>query len=143
MIKLENIIFLVSISVFVLFFAGCPKKAVTPSPDSLTSLEAIGVLEEVRDGFVNKKESVLERNMSPMLKSQTVKELVFDSAEISYEYKLITLKGDNVKVMLTWQGDFKVDKENRINGGTCIFMLTGSPMKIIDIEGANPLTLPR
>ena len=143
MIKLENIIFLVSISVFVLFFAGCPKKAVRPSLDSLTSLEAIGVLEEVRDGFVNKKESVLEQNMSPMLKSQTVKELVFDSAEISYEYKLITLKGDNVKVMLTWQGDFKVDKENRINGGTCIFMLTGSPMKIIDIEGANPLTLPR
>lgn len=128
---------------FVLFLTGCPKKAVKPSADSLTSLEAIGVLEEVRDGFVNKKESVLERNMSSMLQSQAVNELVFDKADISYDYKLITLKGDKVKVMLTWEGDFKVDKETRRSGGTCIFILTGSPMKIIDIEGANPLTIPR
>lgn len=139
----EKIISVMCISVFVLLLAGCPKKTVKPSADSLTSLEAIGVLEEVRDAFVNKKESVLKKDMSPMLQSETVKELIFDTAKISYDYKLITLKGDKVKVMLTWEGVFKVDKENRSSGGTCIFTLTGSPMKIIDIEGAAPLTLPR
>jgi hypothetical protein len=139
----EKVIVFLCLSIYVFYLAGCPKKTVRPSADSLMTLEAIGVLEEVRDAFINKKESVLERDMSPFLHNDAIKELAFDSATISYEYKLITIKNEKVTVMLTWQGNFKIHNEARDNGGTCSFTLQGTPMKVINIEGENPLSLPR
>src|SRR3990172_9496737 len=124
----ERFIVLLCLSISVFFLYGCPKKTVKPSADSLMTLEAVGVLEEVRDAFINKKESVLERDMTPFLSSEAVQELVFDSATISYEYKLITIKDEKVTIMLTWQGNFTKNHETRNNGGTCFFTLQGNPM---------------
>jgi hypothetical protein len=139
----ERFIVLLCLSIAVFFLYGCPKKTVRPSADSLMTLEAVGVLEEVRDAFINKKESVLERDMTPMLSSETVRELVFDSATISYEYKLITIKDDKITIMLTWQGSYTKESETRNNGGTSFFTLQGAPLKVVQIEGENPLSIPR
>jgi hypothetical protein len=136
--------FTVFVFLLVLAIQGCSQQLKKkPSQDSLTATEALRVIEEVRYGYEKKDESILKKHLGTTLLSHVLHELDFDKASLTYSVQLVTLKSGKVYVKCNWESDIRVGNNNYSDEGSTTFVLRGSPLKIIDIEGSNPLQIPR
>ena len=130
--------------VVLIFFANCSSKIkAKPSQDSLTATEALRVIEEVRYAYENKKEKILKEHMTIILSSRVLQELNFDKAILNYSIQLVTLKNKKVYVKCNWESDVTIGSSQYSDEGSAVFVLKGMPLKIIDIEGTNPLRIPQ
>ncbi|RMD59121.1 MAG: hypothetical protein D6828_01980 [Nitrospirae bacterium] len=122
--------------IFLLFFASCSKSNIIYSQDYLISVEAQGVVEEIRIAYQDKKRDFLSKNLSPSLSREIG--LEFDKADLSFDYKLIKIEGERISMKLTWHAECTVNGEKYDREGSALFILTGRPMKLLDIKGENP-----
>ena len=110
---------------------------------SLIATEALRVIEEVRYAYVNKDETTLKKHLTITLSSKVLQELDFDEAIITYSIRLVTLKDKKVYVKCNWESDVTLGVTEYSDEGSSVFVLRGSPLKIIEIQGSNPLQIPQ
>jgi small lipoprotein (TIGR04454 family) len=130
------ILFLLAISLI-----NCGKDKVKPSADSLTATEALNNIKAVKTAFEAKDMNTLKSRMSQEA-VDIIGQLNFDSVELSFTPKLVTINGSTVRVNLNWIGKWVINKKDVKNRGISVFVLEGSPLKIVRVEGDNPFHIP-
>ncbi len=135
----------ISILITLLFVLtlGCSKDAVKPSEDSLTAIEAISVIDAIKEAYENKREADLNNRMSSVLAGSVIKNLYFKSVELRLTPRMVKLTDESVKVNLNWQGtwQFGNDKEVKISGvGDLVF--NKETMILTNVDGDNPFLTP-
>jgi hypothetical protein len=129
--------------IIVVLATGCFfKEEAKFSGDSLLAMEAEGVIQEIRQAYEQKDQDILNRNMAPFLAAKIVNEFSFDSASLHFNFDSITIKEERLSVKVSWQSEYKIGEKTLTSQGISIFLLSGSPMKALDIQGENPFQIP-
>ena len=122
--------------------AGCATDNKKPSEDSLLATGAMDHINSVKEAYEGKDRSALEQ-LVPELAEGILKELVFDTAELSFTNRLIRITGTSVVVNMNWRGSWLLDQSRKIeNRGAADFVLDRDTMSLSRIDGDNPFTIP-
>lgn len=123
-------------------FIGCGKDNVKPSDDSLSTTEALNIINTVKTAYQEKDKDTLKNYLDPALAESVFKELFFEKAELSFTPKRVNINGSTVMVNLNWRGTWVIKGNNIKRRGVTVFVFKGSPMKLISVEGDNPFHTP-
>ncbi len=135
--------FLAFLVVFVFIFIGCGgKEEIKLSPDSMLATEALNSINIIKTAYAEKDKDVLLNRLDPMIAEGVLKELSFEKAELSFTPRMVRINNSTVMVNLNWQGTWVIQGSNLTNRGITVFVLEGSPMRLIRKEGDNPFHAP-
>ena len=120
-------------------FPGCNGDRVKPSADSLLTTEAFSIIESVREAYEEKNAYELKKNVSSLLADNIIKELSFESADLSFTPRMVRITDTSVKVNLAWRGTWALPEDRNFeNRGVADLVLHRDTMKLTFIEGDNP-----
>ena len=131
---------LIIILVFILL--GCGKDKVKPSADSILAREALNTIEAIKTAYQKKDTKKLQERLGPDIAESTLKELYFEKVDLSFTPRMVTIDASTVMVKLNWQGTWVLKDKSTKNRGISDFVLEGSPMKVIRVDGDNPFHTP-
>lgn len=128
----------------VLFVVACGGKEVKKvSQESQLGLEAFEVAEKIKVAYINKDSKDLElyttkdgyRELTSSLKN-------FDHAELTFTPTWVEIEGTSVKLTISWKGSWLIGGKVTEDRGIAVFILQGSPLKLAQIQRANPFSQP-
>jgi hypothetical protein len=131
---------LIIILAFILL--GCGKDKVKPSADSILSREALDTIEAIKTAYQKKDRRKLQGRLGPGIAESTLNELYFEKVDLSFTPRMVTIDASTVMVKLNWQGTWVLKDKSIKNRGISDFVLEGSPMKVIRVDGDNPFHTP-
>lgn len=135
----KSCIFLILLVMIVL---GCGKDKVKPSADSILAREALNTVDTIKKAYETKDRRNLQKHLAPEITEGTLKELYFEKVDLSFTTKMVMIDGSTVTVKLNWQGTWTLRNKSTKNRGIADFVLEGSPMKLIRVDGDNPFHAP-
>ncbi len=135
-------IYIILIIIGLLSLSCGGKDEIKPSVDSVMTQEALKVINALKRAYQEKNKDVLKKNLDSTFAESTLRELLFEKAELSFSPQIVNINVSIVKVNLNWQGIWIVKGKKLKNMGTAVFVFEGSPMKLIRIEGDNPFRIP-
>lgn len=128
----------------VLFLVSCGGKEVKKvSPESKLAQEAFEFAETLKDAYLKNDRAALERNST----QEGYKELIggiknFSSAELTLTPTWVEIQDSTVKLTVSWKGTWTVTGKTTEDRGIAIFVLEGRPLKLVQIQRANPFRQP-
>ncbi len=139
---MKNNIFAILIILLFIFPACSGKDKVKPSADSLLTTDALSTIHAVRTAYEEKDHDFLKNHLVPELAEDISKELSFEKAELSFTPKMVKITDSTITVDLNWKGSWVVKGDKLQDRGAAVFVLDGSPMKLIRLIGDNPFHTP-
>jgi hypothetical protein len=134
----------VGLILLLIFVVSCGKKEVKkPTQDSKQALEAFGVVENIRLGYVKNDRDLIEKNTTKLgyVAVAGVRK-GFDSVELTFTPALIEVYGDSLHVYVQWTGAWKRGSETFEDKGLAIFVLKEKPLKLDQVLRASPFSKP-
>lgn len=135
--------------VMLIFFAGlflvaCGKKEVKPvSPESKLTQEAFQLADTLRKAYLKNDRESLERNSTQDGYRQIAQALKsFESADLTFTPTWAEIQDSTVKLTVSWKGTWVVRGKTTEDRGSAIFVMEGEPLKLAQIQRANPFAQP-
>jgi hypothetical protein len=128
----------------VLFLVSCGGKEVKKiSAESILVQEAFAFAETFKDAYLKNDRVTLERNST----QEGYKELIggikkFSSAELTLTPTWVEIQDSTVKLTVSWKGTWTVTGKTTEERGIATFVLEGKPLKLVQIQRANPFRQP-
>jgi hypothetical protein len=128
----------------ILFLVSCGGKEVKKvSPESKLVQEAFEFAETLKNAYLRNDRISLERNST----QEAYKELIggikkFDNAELTLTPTWVEIQDSTVKITVSWKGTWTVTGKTTEERGIGIFVLEGIPLKLVQIQRANPFRQP-
>lgn len=128
---------------FLLTACGGDKEAKKISPESLLAREAFELAETLKSAYVEKDRARLEvhstvsgyRELIGSMKS-------FDSAELSVTPTWVEIQDSTVHLTVSWKGMWSVKGKTTEERGLAVFVFEGTPLKLSQVQRANPFRQP-
>jgi len=119
------------------------KKAVKQvSQESKAATEAFGVAETIRNAFVKKDSSTIQRNATDAgFRDITAGKQVFDSLDLTFTPRWVEIDGDQMLVNISWKSTWTLSGRKTEERGMAVFVMEGNPLKVTKILRANPFIL--
>jgi hypothetical protein len=140
----SRILFFLTIACLLLLAAcGGDKEAKKVSPESLLTQEAFELAETLKNAYVNKDRASLELNST----ESGYRELIgimksFDSADLSLTPTWVEIQGLTVYLTVSWKGTWSMKGGTTEERGSAVFVFEGKPLKLRQIQRANPFRQP-
>jgi hypothetical protein len=128
----------------IIFFTSCGKGEVKPvSPEVKITQEAFRLIETIRDAYVDNDRKTLERNFT----NDGYREFIgavktFDSADLIFTPTWVEIKDSVVSVNVSWKGTVIIGGKKTEDRGLAVFVLEGRPLKLSQVQRANPFRQP-
>jgi hypothetical protein len=128
----------------ILFLVSCGGKEVKKvSPESKLVQEAFEFAETLKNAYLRNDRISLERNST----QEAYKELIggikkFNSAELTLTPTWVEIQDSTIKLTVSWKGTWTVTGKTTEERGIAIFVLEGIPLKLVQIQRANPFRQP-
>jgi hypothetical protein len=138
-----RILFLLTV-LSLLFFSACGgKEAKKVSPESQLAREAFELAETLKSAYVEKDRSSLEVHSTESGYRELVGSMKsFDSAELSFTPTWVEIQDSTVHLTLSWKGVWSVKGKTTEERGMAVFVFEGTPLKLGQIQRANPFRQP-
>jgi len=139
-----RILYFLAVSfLFLLFACGGDKEAKKVSPESLLAQEAFELAETLKSDYVSRDRAGLEKNAT----ESGYKELLgsmksFDSAELSFTPTWVEMQDSTVRLTVSWKGTWSMKGKTTEERGIAVFVLEGTPLKLSQVQRANPFRQP-
>jgi hypothetical protein len=127
-----------------LLLMSCGGKEVKPvSPEAKLVQEAFSLAETLKMAYTENDRSTLETNST----KDGYKELVgalkaFDRVELTFTPTWVEIRDTSVYLTISWKGTWQVKGKEIEERGQAIFALEGQPLKLAQIQRANPFKQP-
>jgi len=129
--------------VFIFSYSCTGKESVKPSADSLLSKEAVKRIEVIKKAYESKDAGILKDQIDADLSGNILNNIHFEKAEMSFSPRLVRITGETVIVNLNWQGLWRFAQDKKYeNRGLANLVLQRDTLKLIQIEGDNPFSIP-
>ena len=130
---------LISISLF-----SCGTKEVKPvSEESKATKEAFALAETIKNAFVKKDMNTLQNNSTVEgLRDITAYGKGFDSIEFTFTPRWVEMEDKQVILNISWKSSWVVAGKRTDGRGMAVFVMEGSPLKVVKIIRANPFVFP-
>lgn len=128
----------------ILFLLSCGKKEVKiVSPESKIAQEAFRLVETIRNAYIKNDRETLERNST----NDGYRELIgaiknFDSAELTFTPTRVDIESSVVSLNISWKGTWVVKDKKTEDRGMAVFVFEGMPLKLAQVQRANPFRQP-
>lgn len=128
----------------VIFSFGCTgKESVKPSADSLLAKEAVNRIDIIKNAYEAKDTGILRNQIHADISESVLKNIQFEKAEMSFSPRMVRITGETVIVNLNWKGLWRFAQDKKYeNRGLANFVLQRDTLKLIQIEGDNPFSIP-
>jgi hypothetical protein len=138
-----RILFLLTVLSLFLLSACGGKEAKKVSPESQLAQEAFELAETLKSDYVSRDRAGLEKNAT----ESGYKELLgsmksFDSAELSFTPTWVEIQDSTVHLTLSWKGTWSVKGKTTEERGMAVFVFEGKPLKLGQVQRANPFRQP-
>jgi len=128
---------------FLFLLAGCGgKDNVTPSKDSLMTIEALSSINVIKSAYQEKDRDVLQNHLGDAIAEEIKERLFFEKGELSITPRMVRIDGLTVVVDVNWQGTWMIKGEMLKDRGIAAFVFDGSPMRLVRVDGDNPFYAP-
>ena len=127
------------------FTAGCASDVKKPTEDSIIAMEALDIVEGLRNAYTSRDFSSMARFSTGEayrvigggLKS-------FDKVELAFTPKWVEMNrdADAVEMLVAWRGTWTVGENVSEKDGMVLFSLGGKPLKLMGIERLSPFAQP-
>ena len=129
--------------VFIFSYSCTGKESVKPSADSLLAKEAFNRIDIIKKAYESKDAGILKGQIHADLYESILKSSNFETAEISFSPRMVRITGETVIVNLNWQGLWRFAQDKKYeNRGLANLVLQRDTLKLIQIEGDNPFSIP-
>ena len=120
------------------------KKDIKPSgEDSKLAMEVFAVIEQMRVAYVDKDDPALEALSTEGGYDAINKQLGgFNSVELEFSPRWVTIEGDSVVVNVAWKGVWTVKDEKRKGRGMAVMVLDGTTYKLRKLHRSSPFGVP-
>jgi hypothetical protein len=140
----NSILLPIALFVLILPLISCGGKDVKPvTPESKLTLEAFELAETLRSAYLENDRETLEQNST----KDGYRELLgaiksFDKAELSFTPTWVEIQDTTVNLSVSWKGTWTVKGKTTEERGIALFVLEGKPLKLSQIQRANPFRQP-
>lgn len=127
-----------------LTFCGT-KQTKKVSDESKIAQAAIELAENLKDAYISKDLTTFEKNTAEdgySFAKLAGKMKNFDSAELSFTPTWVEIEGSTVRLSISWKGKWTVNDKVTEERGLAIFVFEGQPLKLGQIQRANPFAQP-
>ncbi len=138
--KKLSIIFIIPVFIFL---ACSGKDKVKPSEDSRLATKAFDSIYIIKAAYQEKNQAILQNHIAPELAEDILKNVFFEKAELSFNHRLVKINDSSVIVNLNWHGAWWIVKDTKLkNRGAANLVLDKETMKLLQIDGDNPFSIP-
>jgi hypothetical protein len=130
---------------FLFFLTACggDKEAKKVSPESLLAQEAFELAETLKSAYVEKDRARLEAHSTESGYRELIGSMKnFDGAELSFTPTWVEIEDSTVHLTLSWKGIWSVKGKATEDRGMAVFVFEGTPLKLRQIQRANPFRQP-
>jgi len=126
------------------FVVACGKSEVKkPTPDSLQTVEAFAVVENLRLAYLKNDRDLLEKNTTKLgYVNVAGGRKNFDSVEMAFNPALVEIYGDMLHVYVSWNGVWKRGDNTIEDRGLAVFVMKEKPLKLDDVLRSSPFNKP-
>jgi hypothetical protein len=126
-----------------LFACGGDKEAKKVSPESLLAQEAFKLAETLKSAYVEKDRARLEVHSTESGYRELIGSMKsFDSAELSFNPTWVEIQDSTVHLTVSWKGTWSMKGKTTEERGMAVFVFEGTPLKLSQIQRANPFRQP-
>lgn len=127
----------------ILLSYGCADDNVKPSDDSLLATEIFGIIATIQEAYQGKNRAVLQLHMDAVLAENTIKDLLFEKAELTFNPRMVKITDASVKINLNWHGSWLFSNGKKLeNRGVSDLVFDKETKKLIQIDGDSPFQTP-
>ena len=136
------------ILLFLLFgvlLVSCGKKEVKQvSPESKLITEAFSLAETVKNAFVIKDTITLQKSSTAEgYKDITANTSAYDKVELTFTPRWVDIENNQLNVNISWKSSWFVSGKRAEDRGMAVFVMEGTPLKVIRILRSNPFIYPK
>ena len=92
---------------------------------------------------MDKNRLTLQSHIESKLSESVIKNLIFETAELTFSPRLVKIAESTVTVNLNWRGTWSTTKDSDLkNRGVANLILDRETMQLIQIDGDNPFLTP-
>ncbi len=130
--------------IFILLLSfSCSKDNVKPSEDSILAKDAFNSVDQIKNAYMDKNRLTLQGHIESKLSESVIKNLIFETAELTFSPQLVKITESTVTVNLNWRGTWSTTKDTDLkNRGVANLVLDRETMQLIQIDGDNPFLTP-
>ena len=122
---------------------GCGKDNVKPSEDSLLATGAFKSINAMEEAYEGKSKATLQERIAPHIARKILKDLYFDGAELDLRPRMVRIQGNELVVNINWNGSWHFSDNTKLeNRGVADLILDKETMKLLEIKGDNPFSIP-
>jgi hypothetical protein len=127
-----------------LFLMSCGGKEVKPvSPEAKLAQEAFSLAETLKVAYAENDRSTLETNST----KDGFRELVgarkaFDRVDLTFTPTWVEIRDTSLYLTISWKGTWLVKGKVTEERGQAIFAFEGNPLKLAQVQRANPFKQP-
>ena len=139
-----RILLLLTVSFLLLLTAcGGDKEAKKVSPESLLAQEAFELAETLKSAYVEKDRASLEVHSTESGYRELIGSMKnFDSAELSFTPTWVEIQDSTVHLTVSWKGTWSMKGKTTEERGMAVFVFEGTPLKLHQVQRANPFRQP-
>jgi hypothetical protein len=138
-----RILFLLTVSFLLLLTACGGEKVKKVSPESQLAQEAFELAETLKSAYVEKDRTSLEINSTESCYRELIGSMKsFDGAELSFTPTWVEIQDPTVHLTLSWKGTWSMKGKTTEERGLAVFVFEGKPLKLSQIQRANPFRQP-
>jgi hypothetical protein len=130
---------------FLFFLTACggDKEAKKVSPESLLAQEAFELAETLKNAYVEKDRARLEVHSTESGYRELIGNMKsFDSAELSFTPTWVEIQDSTVHLTVSWKGTWAMKGKYTEERGMAVFVFDGKPLKLVQVQRANPFRQP-
>lgn len=126
-----------------MLLVSCSKKEVKQTTqESKSAIEAFGIAETIKNAFVKKDLTTLQRNTTEAgMKDVMSGKQAYDSVDITLTPRWVEIEGEQMLVNISWKSSWTLSGRKSEERGMAVFVMEGNPLKLTRILRANPFKL--
>jgi hypothetical protein len=129
---------------FLLLLPACGGKEVKKvSPESQLAQEAFELAETLKSAYVRKDRAALEIHSTQDAYKRLIGDMKnFDSAELTFTPTWVAIQDSTVHLTVSWKGTWFMKGKTTEERGMAVFVFEGKPLKLAQVQRANPFRQP-
>ena len=122
---------------------GCGKDNVKPTEDSILATGAFKNINILKDAYESKNRVILQERIAPRIVRGILKDLYFDEANLELKPRMVKIHEKDLVVNINWNGSWHFPDDTMLkNRGVADLILDRETMKLLEIKGDNPFSIP-
>lgn len=129
--------------IFMISSCGGEKEVKQVSQDSRMSEEAFSIVEAMRTAYLKKDFA----SVADICTKEGYREFIgsvkhFDSADLEFTPRWVEIEKSKLYLNVAWKGNWVVGKDTTRERGMAVFLLEGTPLKLVKVVRGNPFRYP-